>query len=340
MPTNSECLAMAKSWYAHPKTRLRSMYFEGPPGVGKSALDGMLADHFEIPEGNRIIIRGSIRMPTDLLGIPYERDGLMHWAHPQELAQMMDTSQLWMLRLEELPDSPQMMQNAMCGILYDREVGGVKFGPNVITTANGNRTEDRSGAGRIISKLSNRVAVIPYEVSLDDWIEWAISQALNMTTISFINWKGVSALFDFDPERKVNATPRQWELVSYIDESLPKNLFMGLVSGLIPEGLAVEYCAYKDMMGRLPSFQEIERNPREAQLPDGIDVSYAVTSRLVTGTQTVTQFESLMQYVSRMAVEFQTLYIHATYKRVPEIAAHPEYVRWCAKNAAYFGAAA
>jgi hypothetical protein len=247
---------------------------------------------------------------------------------------------LYMLRLEEMPDAAQMMQNAMCGVIYDRDVGGVKFGANVLITANGNRTEDRSGAGRLISKLANRVMLIPYEVSVDDWVEWALDNDINATTISFVHWKGLSALFDFDPERKVNATPRQWEIVSYIDETLPKHLFLAAVSGLVPEGLAVEYVAYKEIVDRLPSIDSIIKDPATAKLPDGIDVTYAITSRLITGTQDVATFQSLMRYMGRVAVEYQTLYVHAVYKRVNEIASCKEYVQWCSKNASYFGAAA
>jgi hypothetical protein len=341
MPTNSECLILAKSFYSHPVLREKTMFFEGPPGGGKSALDFQIADHFGIHRNNIVTMRGSLRMPTDLMGIPFEKDGLMHWAHPAELAQMMNNpDELWMLRLEEMPDAAQMMQNAMCGVIYDREVGGVTFGPNVIITANGNRTEDRSGAGRLISKLSNRVMLIPYEVSVDDWVEWALDNEIKATTVSFIHWKGLPALFDFDPERKVNATPRQWELVSYVDEMLPKHLFLAAVSGLVPEGLAVEYVAYKEIVDRLPSIDAIIADPSKAKLPDGIDVTYAIASRLITGTQDVPTFQSLMKYVERLATEYQTLYVHAVYKRVNEIASCKEYVQWCSKNASFFGAAA
>jgi hypothetical protein len=119
---------------------------------------------------------------------------------------------------------------------------------------------------------------------------------------------------------------------------MPKDIFLHSVCGLIPEGIAHEYIAFQRLVHDLPPIDEVMRSPETAKVSTETNVNYAVTSRLITATEKVRDFESLMKYMNRLPVENKTLYVHAVAKRVPEITSHPAYVDFVVKHAAYFGA--
>lgn len=336
MPNFNQLMDVAVEHYTNPMTTQKSLIVEGFPGGGKTAMGYEIADKLGIPREKTILWRPSFQQPVDLMGMPSVQDMLMHWAPPAMLAKLRDGE--WFVIVDEVADCPPMMQNALCGLFYDRFLGEVHLGPDVKLFGTTNDVAHRSGAVRVVSKLPNRVMWEHLDQSVESWVEWAIRVGLNKNTIAFIHWKGIDALFDFDPERKQNATPRQWEWVSYLREDMKRDTFMFSVQGLVPEGLANEYVAFQRLVDELPPIDEIFASPETAKVSTETDVNYAVSSRLIVATQTVMDFENIIKYVNRMPVENKTLYIHAVAKRVPEIAGHPAYVDFAVSHAMYFGA--
>jgi len=127
-------------------------YIEGKPGGGKSALASDIGKQL----GFDYVVQffASLRDPVDLLGTPRNDGDVTRWIPPAELKRLETGRNL--LIIEEISDCNTQMQNALCGLIYDKRVNDLHLSPETYIIATGNRTQDKSGANRLVSKLLGR----------------------------------------------------------------------------------------------------------------------------------------------------------------------------------------
>lgn len=304
----------------------------GAPGGAKSALSRQVGrEGIEgRPFDNVIEFTASLRDPVDLLGTPRNSGEYTEWVPPKELFCLRQGMNL--LILEELSDAVIPMQNGLCGLILDRKVNELLLSPQTYIIATGNRTEDKSGANRITSKLANRVRRFDMDVNLDDWCEWALDAGIDIMLIQFLRFKP-NLLSDFDPNRFCNPTPRAWERVSLIPETLPADIFYANAAGEVGEGAAAEYTAFRKVAASLPNIDNIIMNPATAPVPDGDPaVLYALTGALAQRSS-ADNFDRLTEYIARIPVDFGVMYITDTVKLKPEVKNTKAFVQWAVKNA-------
>jgi MoxR-like ATPase len=143
---------------------------EGQPGGGKSALARDVGVSMGFENIHQVFL--SLRDPTDLLGTPRNDGDVTRWIPPAELYRLREGRHL--LVLEEFGDSPNAMQNAACGLIYDRKVNDLHLSPETYIIATTNRTKDKSGANRIVSKAYGRMCRYEFVENIDDWSDWAL----------------------------------------------------------------------------------------------------------------------------------------------------------------------
>lgn len=338
------------SHFSSSRPKKRAMMVLGAPGCAKTALGFAMALALGFQSHEIGLIRPSLHTPVDSVGVPSVTEveylvgtvttGLTKF-NPPDFIYKLHTGEIKFLILDELPDAAVSVQNIWCGGVYDYDIGGVTLHPQLCIYATGNRVEDRSGAGRVVTKFQNRVYQFEMAHSVAATVNHFIDIDVCKEVTAFIHWRGEAALYGedgFQPNDPINASPRQWEEVGNIDPSLPSNIFMLGCQGLVPHALAVEYVAFRQTIMDLPPISEVLNNPKTAPVSDKVDVCYALISRLITEVDKVDKFQRLMGYVTRMKVEMQTLFINSVRKRVPEVKSCPEYVQWCTQNQAYFGA--
>jgi hypothetical protein len=300
----------------------------GRPGGGKSALSRQIGR--DLGFDNVIEFTASLRDPVDLLGTPRNSGEYTEWVPPKELYQLREGRNL--LILEELSDASVPMQNGLCGLILDRKVNELHLSRDTYIIATGNRTEDKSGANRITSKLANRVRRFDFDENLDDWCDWALDNDVDVMLIQFLRFKP-NLLSDFDPNRFCNPTPRAWERVSMIPQTLPADLFYGNAAGEVGEGAAAEYTAFRQVAASLPNIDGIILNPATAPVPEGDPaVLYALTGALAQRSS-ADNFDRLTEYVDRLPVDFGVMYITDTVKLKPEVKNTKAFVKWAVKNA-------
>lgn len=315
----------------------QAVYVSGAPGVGKTSMAYDIADKLGIPRDRILLFRPSLRDPVDLMGVPSvdREQGLTRWNPPAELHNFREGTGPGMILWDELPQAVTQMQNAAAGCLLDWVVGDLKIDKQVVQLATGNRTKDKAGANKVVSQLGNRVMHLELEAHLDDWCSWAFGADIDPLLIGFIRLRP-DLLHDFNPDRLSNPTPRSWEMVSRsVPTNLPRDLFFAGVSGLVGEGAAVEYAGFRDTAAQMPSIDNIMLNPTTAEVPEKMDVLYAVCAALAHRT-TGENFDRIMQYIDRLPTEFSTMVVKDALIRTPAVAASKAFTSWAVKNADVF----
>lgn len=308
-------------------------YIEGKPGGGKSSLGRDIIKTLGINPERMTEFNPSLRDPVDIMGVPRTEADVAKWIPMPEFYRIRDdgTDQPCALLIEELSDAPIPMQNPMCRVILDRYAGELKLHPKLFIIATGNRTQDKSGANRMSTKLGNRMQTLQFDENLDDWCDWAIDADLKMPLIQFIRFRP-NLLSDFDPNRSINPTPRSWALVNEVNDTLPSDLYYGNIAGLVGEGAAAEFTGFLRIFRSLPNIDGIIMNPSKAEVPTDKAVMYALTGA-ISNRVSADNFDRLTEYASRLPQEFQVMYMLDSIKRKPEIKDTKAFVQWSVKNA-------
>lgn len=301
-------------------------YIEGKPGGGKSALAKAIGD--KLGFDNVVQFFASLRDPVDLLGTPRNDGDVTRWIPPEELNRLSTGRNL--LIIEEMSDCNTAMQNGLCGLIYDRKLNDLHLSPQTYIIATGNRTQDKSGANRVVSKLMGRVRHMEFTENIDDWCDWALNNGISVDMIQFLRFRP-DLLSDFNPDRKCNPTPRTWERANKVPSELPTDLYFANVAGDVGEGAAAEYTGFKRIYESLPNIDELLMNPSKAKVPTDPAVLYALTGAIAHRTSK-DNFDRVAEFVDKLAPEFQVMCVSDAMKLKPEIKTTKAFVTWAVKN--------
>jgi hypothetical protein len=301
----------------------------GAPGGGKSACGEDILRTLEID--NVVPFNASLRDPVDVLGTPNNRGEYTQWVPPQEFYQLRRGVGRCALLLEELSDASIPMQNALCGIIYDRRAGQLQLSEQLHIIATGNRTEDKSGANRITSKLANRTRRYDFVENLEDWVEWALDNWIDPVLIQFLRFRP-GLLSEFDPNRFCNPTPRSWERVNLIPDSLPAALFFDNCAGEVGEGAAAEYTGFRRIYMSLPDIDGVLLDPAGAEVPEDPATLYALTGALARKS-TKDNFDRVSRYLGRLPPEFNVMCTKDAIKLQPSIKHSRAFIEWSSRYA-------
>lgn len=308
-------------------------FIKGRPGGGKSALARDIVNSLGINPERITEFNPSLRDPVDIMGVPRTDNDVAKWIPMPEFWRIRDdgTDQPCALIVEELSDAPVPMQNPMCRVILDRYAGELRLHNKLVVIATGNRTEDKSGANRMTTKLSNRMQNLDYDENLDDWVNWALDKGIRLDLIQFLRFRP-NLLSDFQPNRELNPTPRTWEYVNEVNASLPSDLYFGNIAGLVGEGAAAEYTGFKRIFENLPNIDGIIMNPAKAEVPKDMAVLYALTGALAHRVS-VDNIDRVSEYINRMPQDFQVMCMLDAQTLAPKIRNTKAYVQWTVKNA-------
>ena len=320
-----------------------SVMLWGAPGVGKSQAIRQLAREIEANTGKKVSVT-DVRLllfnPIDLRGIPTANADktLAIWLKPQIFQMNPSDKVVNILFLDELSAAPQSVQAAAYQITLDRVVGEHKLPENCIVIAAGNRTTDKSVAFKMPKALANRVLHIEVEGSFESWRKWAVESGVNEKVIGFLSFRRDYLLgFDASSEDLAFATPRSWEMVSNLLNTVDSDVdkMYDLIAGLIGCGVAVEFRSWATVYNELPDIKEIfaGRNPK---LPRSTDAIYAMISSMVAYARehkdSMREIANSIEYAAKLPPDFATvlmkdyMYIEKGYKE--KLMKIPEFSSW------------
>lgn len=305
---------------------------EGRPGGGKSTLAREIISQLGIRPERITEFNPSLRDPVDIMGVPRTDADVAKWIPMPEFYRIRDdgTDEPCALIIEELSDAPMPMQNPMCRVILDRHAGELQLHRKLHIIATGNRTEDKSGATRMSTKLGNRMQTLTFDENLDDWCLWAFDKGIDLKIIQFLRFKP-ALLSDFDPNRKINPTPRSWAMANDVEETLPTDLYYANVAGCVGEGAAAEYTGFKRIFESLPNIDSLLMNPSKAEVPADPAVRYALAGAIAHRT-TKDNFDRCMEFIERMPSDFQTMYIMDAMRQDSSVRNTKAYVKWTVAN--------
>ncbi|MGO1871900.1 MULTISPECIES: ATP-binding protein [Halomonas] len=253
----------------------------GPPGVGKSSVVRQVAEQQGI---GFIDIRLAQREPIDLRGLPvpdHER-GVVDWLLAGEWPR--DPNSRGILLFDELTAADRSLQVAAYELILDRRLGDLyRLPPGWLVVGAGNRSEDRAVAQTFSSALANRFCHISLTPDLDTWTRWAAGEGLHPDVTAFLRFRPECF---FDMEGNVEQgwpSPRSWTRVAQsLNHStrLPAATQALMVHGLVGQGAATEFLAFRDWALKLPDIPAMLNGKAPIDIPTRADQRYAFCAGL------------------------------------------------------------
>ena len=235
------------AWTAQSSGALTVSYMlHGRPGVGKTQIVQQLADTI----GARLFdLRLTTIDPQDLRGLPYYDHETKRtvWYRPEDLPEDGPA----VLFLDELTAASPYLQPTVYGLLQERRVGRHLLPDSVFIVAAGNAVEDGAIAYEMGTALSDRLIHVTVRASADDWIEnFAVPRRMHPAVTAFIRTR--PDLLETTEEslergQSIAATPRSWERVSRIMDSVPDRRIRNImVAGTVGEAVAADFATVAD----------------------------------------------------------------------------------------------
>lgn len=314
----------------------------GSPGVGKSDVVRQVAKQRGI---ELIDLRLSQLDPVDLRGVPSvdTKKHITSWNTPNFLP----TDGKGILFLDEINSAAQATQAAAYQLVLDRKLGDYVMPPGWAIIAAGNRSTDRAIVNQMSTALKNRFTHLNYEVSNDDWCDWALRNNIAVEVLGFIRFRPM-LLNEFEQRNESKeekervqrmkdaqafATPRSWEFLSKIVQQKPSSdIEYELYTGIVGEGSAAEFMGYLKYYRDLPNLDALLMNPGAAKVPEEPATLYALSTGLATKA-TQDNMERVVKYALRLPAEFQVLLMKDAIARDNDLTQTKPFNEWAIKNA-------
>ena len=302
----------------------------GSPGCGKSELAQQVAD-----EGRRgyCDVRALLLDPVDVRGIPWrDSDNRTRWAAPDFLPPS-DSTDLWLVNLEELPSAVPMVQAALFQLVRDRKCGEYELPEGASIMACGNREGDRGVTHRMPTPLASRFVHLEVKVDPSDWCEWGAANGIAPETLFFIQLRP-ELLDQFDPQSRdaAFACPRTWEFVSNVVKqrgSLDPAAEQRPLRGAVGEAAAVEFSAFLKVWRELPHPRAVIDDPENALVPENASALIALCGSLYRMADDV-NLGSIVSYAMRLRREVGEFLVGSCIRREPDLQRTDAFIRWAA----------
>jgi hypothetical protein len=215
----------------------------------------------------------------------------------------------WLIFFDEFNSANLAVQAASYKLVLDRMVGTHHIHPRAAMVCAGNLATNQAIVNRLSTAMQSRLVHLELQAELEPWVEWASANKLDHRIISYVQ-SVPKKLHNFKPDHndKTFACPRTWEFASKLISKSPGSLkdLTALLAGTISEGVAREFIAYSSIFNDLPTYSEILKDPKGARLKEDPSLLYAISHMIAAHLQT-SQIKTIMPYINRLPVEFQTI---------------------------------
>lgn len=293
----------------------RQVLIKGAPGIGKSdVVDTACAN----VQADVITKHPSVEDPTDARGLPGKTtvNGIevAKFFPFDDLHKLLVATKLTVCHLEDFGQAPNAVQASYMQLLLRRSLNGHKLSPHVVFVATTNDTDDKAGVGGLLEPVKSRFhTIVPLQVSLECWKDWAADHNMPPWLIAYID-SVPEALHEFKPTKALTNSPcpRNWASVGNWDNDGELNIEVW--AGAVGKGRAAEAMKFRESAISMLDPHVCLADPDNAPLPKGASMSYALTvaiSHHVTGKL----FQAAMDYTLRISKPMQVLMVKKALKR-------------------------
>ena len=309
---------------------------KGSPAVGKSSIVHQIAKEY----GLKVIdLRLAQCDPTDILGFPSTEGGRGRYfpmeTFPVEGDEVPKGYNGWLLFLDEFTSAPRAVQAASYKLVLDRMVGTHHLHQKVAIVCAGNLETDGAIVEEMSTALESRLVHMEVTVDHTDWCEgWAMKNGIDHRITSFIKFKP-GMLYTFSPDHTdcTYASPRTWEFVNRLVKDKEISIEdIPLLAGTISEGVAREFRTFTQIYSNLPTLTQMMEQATTLPVPQEPSILFALTGSIAHNANDENA-GPLMDFVSRLPIEFQVVTLREMVRRSPTLMDHKSVQAWITKNA-------
>jgi hypothetical protein len=307
---------------------------QGEPGIGKSSMLKVLAKQY--PEYAIAYIDCTLLDLGDF-ALPYTEvveNGLTGVNKVTKFAPnarfKMHEGKPVIAMLDEIGKAMKAVKNVLLTLMLEHRIGDHYLPEGSIVFGTTNLMSD--GVGDMLeAHARNRVCLVTVrKPDADEWIEWAIGNDVDPTIIAWVkqfphalaSYTDLSQkenVYIFNPTRAGSGavvTPRSLEKASFIAKQrgeLGDALTISLLTGTIGESAARDMQAFFTVVDKLPSWDAILNDPKNAKLPEDTVAKCILVFSAVTRVSKDT-LDKWMHYLKRMDKEWQALFATSVMK--------------------------
>jgi hypothetical protein len=310
----------------------------GPPGGGKTA---GLVQATEQAEMQCIITHPVIQEEVDWRGLPgfvTDRDSgdtkavFLPFGFLRDLT---EDGPPTVCIVDDVGQARLSVQASLMQAVHLREVDGVPIRDNVTWALASNRREDKAAVTGMVSALLDRMVVaVNLDFDADELAQYLLVKGYEPMLPAYIRFNKGSVKFDTKDEFTKNSTPRSIEGFAQL-------LQMGMthievLGGACGPSFATQYLAYAKVERKLPTLEQIVKDPSGTVVPEERDVLFALMASLAGRLDRKTLAPGV-EYISRCPPEFAVMAMKDLVKKTPGVENEPAFKAWARKNMKLMG---
>jgi hypothetical protein len=303
-----------------------AIHLVGEPGIGKTAMHERLVAR----TGYRGVYIDTPNTELGDIGIPMPNHETKTTSlYPNEFWGFHKHEPIVVFIDEFSKPSSQAVQNMLHPLLNERRIGGMRLHPDSIVVTAGNNISD--GVGDMLKAHSiSRMTITPVRKPYwDEYVDYGTSAGFAPELLAFVRqYPQVMASYK-DPTQKENNyiynprtpqnsyfCPRSGHRASNILNKrhlISRSALVASLCGTIGESAARDLIAYVEVSDKLPSWEEVIRDPKNARVPTNAAalciMAYGAVQKIDRGN-----IGAWFEYLKRTPKELQSVFCVTTSK--------------------------
>lgn len=285
------------------------LFITGSGGMGKSSIVKQVAEEMDL---HLIDMRLSQVLPMDLMGYPKDVNNKMEYLPIGELVlegeEIPNGKSGVLIFLDELNQADKYTQGAAYRLLLDRQIGKYNLHPNTRIIGAGNRIQDMAIVNKLVSPMKTRLTHIEMYVNNKEFLEYVKDQVTqgewDSLVYAFLNFKP-EHINNFDPkvETTTYSVPRTMHMLSKQIQAglldLSVDIYTPIICGIVGESAGIDFVSFLDVFKDLPTIQQVESDPLNTPIPEGIGAKWALGVHL-SRQLTKTNANAVIDYCERI----------------------------------------
>jgi hypothetical protein len=285
--------------------------------------------------------------PIDYKGFPFpytDKDGVprAEFIPFGEMRRLLDAKKPLVCFADDAGHAPKAVQAAYMQWILNRAINGHKMSDYVTFVAATNRKEDKAGVQGFLEPLKDRfVTIMELISSLEDWIEWSITNKLPYEVISYIRYCP-SILDEWEPRPDFSRTPTPrgiYGVARMLEAGIPEKLRLKMIAGAIGKERATEFVGFLKIYNELTNPDDVIANPLKAPIPEPPGHKYALCGALAARAN-IDNIEAIITYAGRFSDEkefsdgevfdeFSVLLVRDAVRNDPrKLSKNAAYIKW------------